>query len=65
MNNKYREEEYEGLYAPYEEPSESMFDSLHSYEFEYCPKCHYDGPLDAKRKGYTCPKCRTIVLPMD
>lgn len=47
-----------------EEDCCSMFDSV--YEFEnYCENCGYEGPLEARSKGYTCPDCRYLVLPTE
>lgn len=30
-----------------------------------CPHCEYDGQLRSTRKGWKCPKCRAIVIPLE
>ena len=49
---------------PYkDETSDSLFDALREFVFEYCDKCDYEGPLDLQRKCYVCPNCRNLILP--
>lgn len=60
MPGKYSDFDFE---ADYEEESNGMFDSLFDSNFDDCPECDYEGPLELKKSGYTCPECRTLVLP--
>lgn len=42
----YREKFFEDLYTPQ----------------EGCPCCEFSGPLLLRRRGWTCPKCKELVI---
>lgn len=43
---------------------ESFFRNL-SEQDEGCPECDYEGPLRSTRKGWKCPSCKEIVIPVE
>ena len=47
-----------------EEDDGSFFDSMFEYD-QYCDNCGYEGPLDSRTKGYTCPDCKELVIPAE
>ena len=50
--------------ASTEEAEEGFTQSLFEQE-EGCNECGYDGPLRSTRKGWKCPECRRIVIPLE
>ncbi len=59
MRGKFSEFDIE---IDYEDEHNSMFASLLD-DFQTCPECDYEGTLELKHRGYTCPECRTLVIP--
>lgn len=49
-----------------QEPEEhdTMFGHLYEAE-DSCPECDYYGPMRSTRRGWRCPKCRTLVVSHD
>lgn len=58
--NKYKEF---GIEIDYEDEPNGIFDSLLD-NMDYCPECEYEGPLTLRQRGYVCPECKTLILPM-
>jgi hypothetical protein len=44
---------------------DATFQSLLEDQDDGCPFCGFDGQLRSTRKGYKCPECREIVIPVD
>jgi len=44
---------------------EEGFRSLFTSQDDGCTACGFEGPLRSTRKGYKCPKCRTLVIPSE
>lgn len=59
-----------GRYSEYlddleiEEEPNGIFSSLQTCD-PVCQECGYDGPLVSKKRGYTCPECHTLLLPLE
>jgi len=44
------------------EDSNTLFDAMPE---DGCYCCEYEGPLVLGRKGYICPECKELVLPLE
>ena len=60
MHNKFKEL---GIDIEYEDEPNGIFDSLFDID-ESCLECGYEGPLTLRKRGYQCPECQTLILPM-
>ena len=53
-----------GIDSEYQDEPNGMFDSLFDIA-EECLECGYEGPLTLRKRGYQCPECQTLILPME